>query len=165
MINKEIDKDEILITFCIIDGILKALGMQGAKQQEMSESEVLTLAWISHRYFCANYQATLSFLASTYQTLFPRILSKSRFARRIHYFLEFLPTLLSILSQIKQKISLRSRYFIDSFPIPVCENIRISRSKLMKGEEKRGYIVIPLQKIFVKCFRTKALPMPKNCCL
>ncbi|MCS7192322.1 MAG: hypothetical protein NZ937_04985 [Armatimonadetes bacterium] len=29
MINKEIGKDEILVTFCIIDSIIKALGMQG----------------------------------------------------------------------------------------------------------------------------------------
>ncbi|MCS7186594.1 MAG: hypothetical protein RMK89_06535 [Armatimonadota bacterium] len=29
---------------------------------------------------------------------------------------------------------------VDSFPIPVCENIRISRSRLLKGEGNRGYV-------------------------
>jgi len=33
-----LDKDEILITFCIIDDVIKAMGMQGDKQQEMSNS-------------------------------------------------------------------------------------------------------------------------------
>ncbi|WP_123803439.1 IS982 family transposase, partial [Algibacter aquaticus] len=30
-------------------------------------------------------------------------------------------------------------YIIDSFPVRVCHNIRISRSKLIKGESYRGY--------------------------
>jgi hypothetical protein len=34
------------------------MGMQGDKQQKMSESEVLTVPFISHRYFSGNYQAT-----------------------------------------------------------------------------------------------------------
>ncbi len=135
-----LDKDQILITFCLIDDIIKAMGWKGDKQQKMSDSEVLTLACLSHQYFGGNYQATLSFLLATDQSLFPNLLSKSRFIRRLHRFLDFLPQLLSILSEIKRKISLRSLYFIDSFPVPVCENIRIKSSKLLKGKENRGYI-------------------------
>ena len=30
-------------------------------------------------------------------------------------------------------------YIIDSFPLKVCHNIPISRSKLLKGEQYRGY--------------------------
>lgn len=116
------------------------MGMQGDKQQEMSNSEVLTVAYIAHQYFGANYQATLSFLKSSGQSLFRRVLSKSRFIRRLHRFLDFLPQILSILSEIKRKISLRSRYFIDSFPVSACENIRIKRAKILSGEENRGYI-------------------------
>jgi hypothetical protein len=33
-----------------------------------------------------------------------------------------------------------SRYIIDSFPVAVCDNIRISRSKIVKGEQYRGKI-------------------------
>jgi len=32
-----LDEDEILITFCIIDDITKAMGMQGDKQQKMTK--------------------------------------------------------------------------------------------------------------------------------
>jgi len=32
-----LDQDEILITFCIIDDITKAMGMQGDKQQKMTK--------------------------------------------------------------------------------------------------------------------------------
>jgi hypothetical protein len=37
------------------------MGMQGDNQRKMSESEVLTVPFISHRYFSGNYQATFSF--------------------------------------------------------------------------------------------------------
>lgn len=30
-------------------------------------------------------------------------------------------------------------YLVDSFPVPVCQNIRISRSKIYRSEEYRGY--------------------------
>ena len=29
---------------------------------------------------------------------------------------------------------------LDSFPVPICDNIRISQSKLVHSEEYRGYI-------------------------
>ena len=32
-----------------------------------------------------------------------------------------------------------SEYIIDSFPVAICHNIRISRSRLLKGEKYRGY--------------------------
>ena len=43
------------------------------------------------------------------------------------------------LSAIFKYLNLESVYVIDSFPVPVCKNIRISKSKLIKGEEFRGY--------------------------
>jgi hypothetical protein len=48
---------------------------KGDKQQKMSESEVLTVAFISHRYFGGNYKATLSFLSSANLSLFNNLLS------------------------------------------------------------------------------------------
>jgi len=32
-----LDEDEILITFCIIDDVTKAMGMKGDKQQKMTK--------------------------------------------------------------------------------------------------------------------------------
>lgn len=39
--KQEIGKDEISLVFFITDNVIKALGMQGNKQQEGSDSEVL----------------------------------------------------------------------------------------------------------------------------
>jgi len=60
--------------------------------------------------------------------------------RRLHRWFGLLPSLFHLVSELKRKISLSSLYFIDSFPVSVCENIRIKRSKLVKGEKYRGYI-------------------------
>jgi len=93
----------------------------------MSESEVLTVAFISHRYFGGNYQATFSFLKASNQSLFKKLLSRSRFIRRLHRWFEILPSFLQTVSEIKRKISLNSLYFIESFPFSVCENMRIEQ--------------------------------------
>jgi len=74
-LNQILDEDEILVTFSTIDDVIKAMGVQGDKQQKMGESEVLTVAFISHRYFGGNYKATLSFLSSANQSLFNNLLS------------------------------------------------------------------------------------------
>ncbi|MFA0758519.1 MAG: hypothetical protein NOOUEUKL_001184 [Candidatus Fervidibacter sp.] len=107
-LNQILDEDEILITFPIIDDVIKAMGMQGDKQQKISESEVLTVAFISHRYFGGNYKATLSFLNSANQSLFNNLLSKSRFMRRLHRWFGLLPSLFHLVSELKRKISLSS---------------------------------------------------------
>ena len=41
--------------------------------------------------------------------------------------------------QIIKSLHLVQLYSIDSFPISVCHKIRIARSKIVQGEEYRGY--------------------------
>ena len=36
-------------------------------------------------------------------------------------------------------LNLGMNYIIDSFPIPICQNIRINRCKIAKGKQYRGY--------------------------
>jgi len=38
------------------------------------------------------------------------------------------------IAEIVKKINITSKYIIDSFPVAVCENIRIARSKIITGE-------------------------------
>jgi spore coat polysaccharide biosynthesis predicted glycosyltransferase SpsG len=60
--------------------------------------------------------------------------------RRLHRWFGLWPSLFHLVSELKRKISLSFLYFIDSFPVSFCDNIRIKRSKLAKGERYRGYI-------------------------
>lgn len=39
-----------------------------------------------------------------------------------------------------KEISEDTEYLLDSFPVPMCDNIRIFNVKLIKSEQYRGYI-------------------------
>ena len=67
------------------------------------------------------------------------MLSKSRFNRRIHAIYDLVINLFFKISVVIKKHSITSDYSIDSFPSPICENIRIARSKIVNGEVYRGF--------------------------
>lgn len=48
--------------------------------------------------------------------------------------------LFEILGQAYKQHNTDAKYLIDTFPIPVCDNIRIRRCRLYQGEAFRGYI-------------------------
>jgi len=52
------------------------------------------------------------------------------------------------ISEIFKKRNQGREYILDSFPVPVCDNIRISRARIFKGEEYRGYMASK-KKIFL----------------
>jgi hypothetical protein len=68
----------------------------------------------------------------------PQMLEKSRFCRRLHRLESLLCSLFFQIGHELKTIAGASDYVIDSFPVAVCDNIRISRSKLLKGKEWRG---------------------------
>jgi hypothetical protein len=44
------------------------------------------------------------------------------------------------LGLVLKQLNGSTEYLLDSFPVPVCENIRIFQARLVKSEEYRGYI-------------------------
>lgn len=70
--------------------------------------------------------------------LVPRMLDKSRFCRSLHGLTELVCSFFFQLGQHLKALGGASDYVVDSFPVTVCDNIRISRSKLLKGEQWRG---------------------------
>jgi hypothetical protein len=67
--------------------------------------------------------------------LMPRMLSKSRLCRRLHRLKELVYSLFHQLGLVLKELSPSTIYRLDSFPVPVCDNIRISRSRLVAGEK------------------------------
>jgi hypothetical protein len=53
------------------------------------------------------------------------MLSKSRFNRRLHAISELVYDLQQQLGMTLKEINDSTEYLLDSFPIPVCDNIRI----------------------------------------
>jgi len=68
------------------------------------------------------------------------MLSRSRFNRRLHRIADLFLTLFLRLGETWKQLNEKSVYVIDSYPIAVCDNYRIKRSKIYRGEDFRGYI-------------------------
>ncbi len=107
-------------------------------QRKMSDAEVMTTALVAALYFGGNFSMASRFMHDS--GYIPNMLSKSRFNRRLHRITDLFLTLFLRLGETWKKLNERCTYVIDSFPIAVCDNYRIKRSKIYQGEEWRGYI-------------------------
>ena len=108
-------------------------------QVKMSNAEVITVPLTAARFFGGHIENARNFLKE--HGYITDMLSESRLNRRIHALDDSVwQNLFTILSETVKQRNTNQEYIHDSFPIPVCDNIRISRSKIFKGEEYRGYI-------------------------
>lgn len=129
---------QIIVVFCLCDDMLKSLHHYEDRQCQMSDAEVMTTAIVAMLYFKGNFC-----LASWYlyeHRYIPNMLSRSRFNRRLHRIADLFLTLFLRLGETWKKLNKKSVYVIDSYPIAVCDNYRIRRSKIYHEEAFRGYI-------------------------
>jgi len=122
--------------YTIIDDLLIEIEHKEPKNRRVIDSEIITTALISALYFGGNQEKAICFMKST--GLIPKMLSKSRFNRRLHLIRGLIVDLFFQLSEMIKKVNISSEYIIDSFPIHTCDNMRISSSKLIQGEIYRG---------------------------
>ena len=127
----------IVAVFCLCDDMLKAFHHREDRQCQMSDAEVMTAALVATLYFGGNYSRACRFLSS--QGYMPRMLSKSRFSRRLHRLKPFYLTLFNLLAEHWKDLDTNCHYAIDTFPVVVCDNYRIPRAKLYQSEAYRGY--------------------------
>jgi len=129
--------EKIIAVYCLSADLLKALQHHEDRQSTMSDAEVMTVAIVAVLFFGGNYELARTMLKE--QGYIPRMLRKSRFSRRLHRISPFFLSLFSVLGETFKALNGESVYAIDSFPIAVCDNIRIPRARLYQGEEYRGY--------------------------
>lgn len=129
-------KDKIIAIYCFVDDLLKEVGHGEDARRKVSDSEIITTAIVSALYFGGHSDNGRQFMKMT--GLCPAMLDKSRFNRRLHGLGDFLFQLFFQVGQHLKIIAGASDYVIDSFPVAVCDNIRISRCRLLKGEQYRG---------------------------
>lgn len=130
--------NEIIALYCLVDDVLKAIGHRDDSRRSLTDAEVITTALVAARFFGGNQAQSQNYLRE--QGLIPHRLSPSRFNRRIHAVAELMYQLQQQLGQLWMHLSGEMEYLLDSFPIPICDNIRISQAHLLQGEEYRGYI-------------------------
>ncbi|MES1223901.1 MAG: IS982 family transposase [Bacteroidota bacterium] len=129
-------ENKIIGIYCIVDDILKGIGHIEDGRRKISDSEVITTALVSALYFGGHLDNGRGFMKMT--RLVPGMLDKSRFNRRLHKVAELVFSIFWQIGHELKSMAGASEYVIDSFPVAVCDNIRISRSKLVKGKQWRG---------------------------
>jgi hypothetical protein len=130
--------NDLIAIYAITDDLLKAVGHQDDCRAQLSDAEVLTTALVAARFFSGNHQSAQAYLKD--HELMPDMLSKSRFNRRLHRLFLPLLDLFDYLGSMLKLISPTTEYLLDSFPISICDNIRIPKARLARSEDFRGYI-------------------------
>lgn len=133
----------IVTIYCLCDDFLKACGQTDPPQTKMSTAEVMTTALVAAALFGGNQERSRCFLKE--HGYIKGMLCKSNLNRRLHHVPETLwQALMHLLAQVHKQSNPTQDYSVDSFPMPVCDNIRICRSRLYPchrhGEAFRGYI-------------------------
>lgn len=128
---------EIIIIYCLSDDYLKEINHQEDSQCQMSDAEIMTTTIVASRDFGGNFAKAQRFLS--HPSYFGALLSRSRFSRRLNRLKPHFLTLIAILSTMWKELNDEQIYIVDSFPIPVCDNYRISRCRIYQDEQFRGY--------------------------
>ena len=132
-------QERIITIYCLCDEFLKASRFVEYPGTTMSTAEVMTTAVVAADLFGGCFERSRAFLAE--HGYMPHMLSKSRFNRRLHALPEHLwQGLFHLLSETAKHLNTSGEYILDSCPVPVCDNIRIRRCHLYRGEAYRGYV-------------------------
>lgn len=129
---------EITTMFVLCAELLTAMNLREDPQVHMNNAEVMLVPLTAARFFYGHLRNAQTFLAE--HGYIPNMLSESRLNRRIHGIPEHIWALLfHVLADTFKAVNASQEYCLDSFPVPVCDNIRINRAKCYQGEEYRGY--------------------------
>ena len=128
----------IVAVYTICDDFLIAQGHQEHPLAKMSDAEVMTTALIAARYFAGNQHTACAALKTL--GYIPKMLGHSRYNRRLHRVSAMFQTLFEYFAETFKAENPNHIYSIDTYPVAVCDNIRISRSRLYQGDIWRGKI-------------------------
>ena len=121
-------EDFTIAIYCFLDDYLKKSYPKEDKKRKLNHAEVLSTAILSARYYGGNMVKARGYMRSVCGCNFPH---KSNFNRHLHRLSEVLSSIFFALGQSLKQMNTAMEYLIDSFPIAVCKNIRLKRSKLL----------------------------------
>ena len=130
-------KDKIISIFCLIDDILQGIEHTEDIRRRVSDSEIILTAIVSSTSFYGNHSSAIKFMKQ--YGFIPDMLDTSRFNRRLHKIGSLLYELFEIVSSYFKDFCCEMHYIIDSFPVAVCNNMRITNCKMLKEKKYRGY--------------------------
>lgn len=118
----------VLANFLLPDGNVQYY----PNQPKMSDLEIITLSILAEHLSISSENLLFAKLRSDYKLQFPNLLSRPRFnirRRRLHAYINEVSV--SLANQLSYK---NETLIIDSAPIPICENARISRSRICRDD-------------------------------
>ena len=130
-------RDKIISIFCLLDDLFIGIKHTEDVRRSVSDSEIAVTALVSGLYFGGNQYHAIHFMKT--HGYIPKMLDKSRFNRRLHQIGRLLCDLFAQVGCYLKDVCCERHYIIDSFPVAVCDNIRIMNCKLVKGKKWRGY--------------------------
>ena len=131
-------QDTIVTMFCLCDDLLRAIDYRDDAQAKLSSAEVMLVPLVAARYFGGKIESAREFLIEHNYLSYP--LGQSRLNRRLHALpQEVWQLLFALLGEVFKGHTQKGEFVIDSLPVPACDNIRIRRCKLFRGEKHRGY--------------------------
>ena len=129
--------DKIIATFCLCDDLLKAIHHQEDCQCQMHDAEIMPTALIAS--VCLRGNQASARVMLTQDNDIPHMLSKSRLRRRLHRMQEIFLVLCDLVAQTWKTLGNDAIYVMESFPLSVCDHMRIPRSTIDTDEKFRGY--------------------------
>jgi len=130
-------KDKIISIFCFIDDILQEIEHKEDNRRQVCDSEIIITAIVSSTSFYGNHSSAIRFMKQ--YGFIPNMLEQSRFNRRLHKIGRLLYELFEMFSSHFRDFCCEMHYIIDSFPVAVCNNMRIGNCKILKEKKWRGY--------------------------
>lgn len=131
-----LSETKIIALYCIVDDLLQSLGHTEDSRVRVSDAEVITTAFVACLYFGGHLDNARWFMQ--HKGYVPRMLDKSRFCRRLHRTSDLIVELFFVLGTELKQLAGAATYVLDSFPVAVCDNMRINRCRLLQQEAFRG---------------------------
>ena len=99
----------IIALYCIVDDLLKAMRHHEDSRVRVSDSEVITTAFVAVLYFGGHLDNARHFM------YVPQMLDKSRFCSRLHQLSDFLLLLFDTVGKQLKDLAGAATYRLDSF--------------------------------------------------
>lgn len=131
-----LSEDKIIALYCIVDDMLKGIHHHEDIRVRVSDSEVIATSFVAVLYFGGHLDNARQFMKM--KGLVPAMLDKSRFCRRLHRLSDLLVEMFFQMGQYLKDVAGAADYSLDSFPVAVCDNVRIKRCKVISSEAFRG---------------------------
>jgi hypothetical protein len=130
-------KDKIISFFCLIDDILHGIENKEDIRRQVSDTEIILTTIFSLRSFYGSHSSAIKFMKQ--YGFIAKMLEKSLFNRRLHKVGNLLYELFEIVNTYFKDFCCEMHYIIDSFPVVVCNNMRIANCKIVRDKKWREY--------------------------